>query len=292
MNAVRGWGLAISVWAVASIGTHVFYIKRVRFSPEHRLAAVPIIDGPNADGTSLHTALQGGLFGRATGELNRKTVWSALDSLADYLLRHPERTLFITGYHTAAESSQTLVSDIGKLRAEAVRQYLMAAGVSPDQTQTQGRVTESIRFVNDSTTALAFAFEQTVVKTPTDLAHSQHYIDLFHPLALYFPTGGSAFILTPDNKQFAADAVSHLRLNPRAMLIITGHTDSVGSDTGNRRLSLRRAKTVRGVLVRQGIRAGQCQVIAHGETEPIAPNSTAEGREANRRVTVVIGKSR
>ena len=280
----------MGVWVVASITTHLFYIKRIRLRPEPILATVPVIDGPNPDGSSLHTRLRGELFGRSGGELNQKTNWSALDSLADYLLRHPNRTLYVTGYHTPAESRQTLVLDVGKLRAEAVRSYLTAAGVSPDQTQTRGQATESLLFVNDSTNALAFTFETTPAKTSDDLAHQQHYIDLFHPLALYFATGSSTYTLTLDNEQFATDAVAYLRLNPQAILTLTGHTDSVGSDIRNRTLSLRRAESVRGVLVRQGIRAKQCRLVARGETDPIAPNATPEGRETNRRVTVVIGK--
>lgn len=71
-------------------------------------------------------------------------------------------------------------------------------------------------------------------------------------------------------------------------LRIAGHTDSVGSNRLNERLSQERADAVREYLVEQGIPADALEAKGYGESKPIAPNSTRRGREQNRRVEFLI----
>lgn len=71
-------------------------------------------------------------------------------------------------------------------------------------------------------------------------------------------------------------------------LIITGHTDDVGTEEYNLELSDRRANAVRDFLIEQGISPEQIETVAKGESEPIADNVTDEGRTANRRVDINI----
>lgn len=70
---------------------------------------------------------------------------------------------------------------------------------------------------------------------------------------------------------------------------VVGHTDSVGSDDYNQRLSVRRAMAVKQYLVSQGINGGIIDVIGMGERQPVATNDTAAGRAMNRRVDILIG---
>lgn len=65
---------------------------------------------------------------------------------------------------------------------------------------------------------------------------------------------------------------------------ISGHTDSVGSDRYNQKLSLRRAESVRTYLISKGIPAERLSIKGYGESQPIADNATEEGRFQNRRV--------
>lgn len=73
-------------------------------------------------------------------------------------------------------------------------------------------------------------------------------------------------------------------------LVIEGHTDSVGTRDYNRRLSGARAEAVRAYLVSRGVPSEQVVAVAKGEDEPVAPNTTAEGRANNRRVEIVISR--
>lgn len=84
-------------------------------------------------------------------------------------------------------------------------------------------------------------------------------------------------------------AAAFLAQYPDAKAIIEGHTDSVGSDAYNQRLSERRANAVRQALISQyGISASRLTAQGFGESRPVATNSTDAGRQENRRVMVVI----
>jgi len=70
---------------------------------------------------------------------------------------------------------------------------------------------------------------------------------------------------------------------------VIGHTDSVGPEEYNQQLSIRRATSVKDFMVSEGIDAGIIDVSGQGELNPVASNSTAEGRALNRRVEIQIG---
>ena len=70
------------------------------------------------------------------------------------------------------------------------------------------------------------------------------------------------------------------------VIIAVGHTDSIGTDAYNQKLSIRRAESVKKYLVSQGIEAKRIYVEGKGESQPVADNKTAEGRSKNRRVQI------
>ena len=67
---------------------------------------------------------------------------------------------------------------------------------------------------------------------------------------------------------------------------VIGHTDSQGSEAYNQRLSERRAESVKNYLIEQGIDAAVISTLGRGETQPVASNDTAAGRQQNRRVEI------
>lgn len=76
---------------------------------------------------------------------------------------------------------------------------------------------------------------------------------------------------------------------PQTNTTVEGHTDSVGTDQYNQRLSERRAAAVRDVLVNQyGLDSGRVNTVGYGESRPVADNSTEEGRQINRRVEAEV----
>jgi len=93
-------------------------------------------------------------------------------------------------------------------------------------------------------------------------------------------------VLRPDGKKSIDDALSKISGVDLEMVIATGHTDSIGTDAYNQRLSERRAQAVKDYLVSKGIPASKVTTIGKGESQPVATNKTKEGRQKNRRVDI------
>ncbi|MEO0102562.1 MAG: OmpA family protein [candidate division WOR-3 bacterium] len=85
------------------------------------------------------------------------------------------------------------------------------------------------------------------------------------------------------------EAAQILKDNPKISVEIQGHTDNIGSDAYNQKLSERRAQAVANYFISQhGIDANRLRTKGYGESKPIAPNDTEEGRALNRRVEFVV----
>lgn len=98
-------------------------------------------------------------------------------------------------------------------------------------------------------------------------------------------------VLKPEGKVRLADLVSKLQGTDIEVILATGHTDSIGSDAYNQKLSIRRAQAVKAFLVSKGLKADRVFTDGKGEKQPVASNQTREGRAKNRRVEVeVVGK--
>ncbi|MCL6584542.1 MAG: OmpA family protein [bacterium] len=94
--------------------------------------------------------------------------------------------------------------------------------------------------------------------------------------------------LKPEHYEVLAKIKQTADLFPDRKMIISGHTDFTGSREFNRRLSLERAKSVMDYLRSAGVAPERMEAIGAGESKPIAPNTTAEGRKLNRRIEVTI----
>jgi OmpA-OmpF porin, OOP family len=99
--------------------------------------------------------------------------------------------------------------------------------------------------------------------------------------------------LKPEAQKELDQVAAKIRSYAGANVVIEGHTDSVGSDDYNQRLSESRAQAVRQYFVAApGFKAFTFESRGHGESRPIAPNETEEGREKNRRVEITVAPSR
>jgi outer membrane protein OmpA-like peptidoglycan-associated protein len=101
-----------------------------------------------------------------------------------------------------------------------------------------------------------------------------------------FDTG--SFTLKPGARERLAKISGIFLAHPGLTMQIEGHTDSVGSDELNQRLSEQRASSVREFLGEQGLSLSSITAQGFGKTEPVATNDTAEGRQRNRRVEIVV----
>jgi outer membrane protein OmpA-like peptidoglycan-associated protein len=97
-----------------------------------------------------------------------------------------------------------------------------------------------------------------------------------------------SFELLPGARERLAKVSGIILAYPSLHIAVEGHTDSVGSDDYNQQLSERRAQAVRDYFVQQGINSAVVEAHGYGKTEPIATNDTAEGRQQNRRVELIL----
>ena len=84
------------------------------------------------------------------------------------------------------------------------------------------------------------------------------------------------------------EAVLELNDNKTSYIIIDGHTDDIGTPSSNRVLSYKRAQAVKDYLKEMGIDEKRLITVGHGEEQPIAPNTSSEGRAKNRRVIMTL----
>ena len=95
-------------------------------------------------------------------------------------------------------------------------------------------------------------------------------------------------VLKPEGKAKLDDLVSKVKSINLEVIIAVGHTDSIGTDAYNQKLSVRRAEAVKAYLVSKGIEKNRVYTEGKGEKQPVADNRTAEGRAKNRRVEIEV----
>ena len=94
--------------------------------------------------------------------------------------------------------------------------------------------------------------------------------------------------LKPAGKAKLDDLVGKVKGINLEVIIAVGHTDSVGSDVYNQKLSVKRAESVKAYLVSKGIEKNRIYTEGKGEKQPVADNKTSEGRAKNRRVEIEV----
>ncbi|MCK7517224.1 MAG: OmpA family protein [Ignavibacteriales bacterium] len=100
--------------------------------------------------------------------------------------------------------------------------------------------------------------------------------------------GYDSSTLQPEAKANISKLADILKKYPDSNILITGHTDSDGSENYNQTLSEKRAQSVSDYTMYKGISSSRLSTVGLGETEPVASNDTADGKQLNRRVEIAI----
>ncbi|MDO9089477.1 MAG: OmpA family protein [Burkholderiaceae bacterium] len=95
-------------------------------------------------------------------------------------------------------------------------------------------------------------------------------------------------VLKPEGKAKLDDLVGKIKGINLEVIIAVGHTDSVGTDAYNQKLSVRRSESVKAYLVSKGIEKNRVYTEGKGEKQPVADNKTSDGRAKNRRVEIEV----
>ncbi len=130
------------------------------------------------------------------------------------------------------------------------------------------------------------ALERDLAGTGAEVIRRDNELLVRLPSRITFAFDSAA--IEPRFRPALEDVARTLAREPRSLIDVVGHTDSVGSEAYNRELSERRAASVAEALVTRGVAPGRIAVVGRGELEPIATNATPEGRQENRRVELRI----
>lgn len=108
------------------------------------------------------------------------------------------------------------------------------------------------------------------------------------PLNIHFAFDRSEFTPGQDVARFLSECKPFMENESGAMLTITGHADATGTTSYNQALGMQRAERVKAYFTGQGLPPARMQTFSMGETEPVAENTTSEGRAENRRTEIII----
>ncbi len=184
----------------------------------------------------------------------------------------------------AAQEAARQKADAEKAKAEAVAQQQVLAAEA-DKARNAAAQSESLRQQAEREKQELRA--RLLQQLNTILATRDSARGLVANMSDVLFRSGS-FELLPGARERLAKVSGIVLAYPSLHLEVEGHTDSVGSDEYNQSLSERRAQSVRDYLVQQGISQYAIEAHGFGKTAPIASNDTAEGRQQNRRVELVL----
>jgi OmpA-OmpF porin, OOP family len=207
---------------------------------------------------------------------------ATLDSLTNYVKDHPNKTVTVTGHYKADEINSTGFENLGLARADELKKWLMNKGVPEKNILAQSQVDGGLVFSPADTLVGGISM---IIKTivPEPIKDT-----LFEPHTVYFNTSQNTLPVDTVFTNYIKKAKGYLQTHTDKKLLIVGHTDNVGDATANVQLSASRAAFVKSELVKQGISAAKMESSGKGMDDPIADNTTEEGRAKNRRVTIQL----
>lgn len=217
-------------------------------------------------------------------------IGSGIDQLKNYFSENSEKVINVTGYYTSDEENNTAFPNLGLARANAVKNNLVSKGVSSTKINTSSALMDEM-VSKDGIFYGPIAYNIDVVSETADEELSTLFDKINEdPLILYFNTAEASINLDADQRQKVADISRYIDKVPEATVSITGHTDNTGLAETNQKLGLKRANFAMDYLIGNGIPANKITTSSKGQTEPIADNSTEEGKAKNRRTVVTLNK--
>jgi outer membrane protein OmpA-like peptidoglycan-associated protein len=186
-------------------------------------------------------------------------------------------TLLITGWQRPGEAEGT-----GLARAEAIKQLMMPE-LPADRIRTAAKVVQdelaeggpALRSADYNWIKMVLAIEEGAI------------IEADQDVIFLFPFRSTEYDKDPKVEEYLKKLVDKHK-NTTATFLIVGHTDDVGTDEYNLELGRARAQSIANVLIKRGIASNRIRVESRGKREPVADNTTEDGRHRNRRVVITV----
>lgn len=215
---------------------------------------------------------------------------SAIGKTVGYLKSHPDRSLIITGYYDEGEENNSILPNLGLARANDISKFLIAQGVPAAQLINKAALLSNDWFGADILKkGIDFSFASSSASTSDERLSEIKDRLIGTPITLYFETNQKQLNLSAEQRTDFADIIHYLDHVATSKLEVSGHTDNVGDNRYNYRLSRKRAEFVSDYLHRNGnIDLARINATGVGPDSPIGDNDLAEGRAKNRRVEVTL----
>jgi outer membrane protein OmpA-like peptidoglycan-associated protein len=212
-----------------------------------------------------------------------------IELLKRHLEIHPDKNLSITGYALLSEENKSVFPNLGFARANSTKNYFVSKGIPKERIYLEGNISEDLLDQQDTlvngVSFLLLQTEEGAESTDYELVKKEINDD---PIQLYFDVGQSSIFIGESDRVKMIKIMDYLDHVIDSELILTGHTDDTGDRADNFVLGEARADFLKSYLVRNGVQESKINTSSKGPDEPIADNSTEEGRSRNRRVTVKI----
>lgn len=211
-----------------------------------------------------------------------------VSGLQGHLETNESNVINITGYYTSDEDNNTAFPNLGLARANTIKNDLASKGISTAQINTSGKLVEEM-IAKDGTYwgAASFGIEEKSETADDELKVLYEKINA-DPLILHFNTAEASISLDATQRQKVADISRYLDKVNGAKANVVGHTDGTGKASTNMRLGQDRANFAKDYLMKNGIAADKIVATSKGQTEPIASNTTEEGKNKNRRTVITL----
>ena len=232
-----------------------------------------------ADGSTVFKFSKGFVVNSLNGEVEIPNAMIGFkDSIFNYLNRNQGKELLITAKYLNPEGASR-----GMDRAQFLKNLLVKAQINPNRIIPKAVLSE---YSYDTDTkygnGIAMTFQNVSVENAKAIESS------ITSKTLYAAFASTEFKADRTLQAYALELKNYLQNNPTKNVTVTGHTDNVGTSSGNYNLGLKRAKQVTSYLISQGIATAKIKSKSKGETTPVATNNTEEGRAKNRRISIDV----
>ena len=191
-------------------------------------------------------------------------------------------TLVITGQYRRAEKNGSKLGDLGLARAAALRAMMLPEMPDSRIRMTSQLVIDSLLENGPARPSATFAWSKMMLK-----ANEGAIIESDNAVTILFPTNSAVKEKDPKVDAYLKTLCDKHKTD-NVTFTVVGHADNVGDDQTNTALGLGRAQSIAQFMVRNGIAQNRIKTDSKGKAEPVADNSTEDGRHQNRRVVITV----
>jgi len=212
--------------------------------------------------------------------------------LSRYLNDNPNKIIEVIGLFSDEEVNKSGFSNLGIARATSVKNYLLSLGISFRAIKTSGEQNNDMH--PDSKNVYFGPLNYSIKTTEkgdgntADVLNSIAEDFKLSPLVMYFESDDAEIDLTTEQQEKVGKLMAYVNKKEDALIEVIGYSDKKSNNEISVALGQKRAEFAKRYLVEYGLLESKIKPFSMGAYNPIADNSTAEGRAKNRRVVVTL----